>query len=293
MSDSSVAASTAMRVIEPNMLPSTVRGPRASGSLLICGGGMQDDNVAIYERFMQLADKAHRLPDGYVGPARIGVVPTATGAESRASETLELLRSFAGSRDVCMIPLYMEDVTKGDDLTIMLLLDSCSALWFVGGDQSRITAVFRPIGSDGQRHDTMAYKATLRILERDGVIAGTSAGAAMMTDPMLTGGTSTDALKNGATWTNDVHGGQGVGLAPGMGYITGVLVDQHFLERGRLGRLLVAMRAANIERGYGINEDAALEVNLREGSLRSWNPSKGQQRFGVVEARLSRNDLAK
>lgn len=263
-----------------------LRGATSRGWLMICGGGIEDDHERLYRHFFALADKADPATKAAAGSrtTRIGVVPTATGADSRGSDTLELLKRYAGDREVVMVPLYKEDLGKGDDPEIAALIASCDGLWFVGGDQSRITAVFRP-----KDRDTEAYLATLRVLKRGGVIAGTSAGAAMMTNPMITGGTSEDALKHGVTWSNDVKEGQGVGLADGMGYLTNVLIDQHFLERGRLGRLLVAMKEAGMDRGFGVAEDAAFVVDLQSGQGFSINPSNSANAFraGVIEVRRS------
>lgn len=274
----------AATLVDPMPRAMNLRGATSRGWLMICGGGIEDDHERIYRHFFALADKADRSTDTKSAPrpTRVGVVPTATGADSRGSDTLELLKRYAGDREVVMVPLFKEDIGKGDDQDIAALIASCDGLWFVGGDQSRITAVFRP-----QDRDTEAYLATLRVLKRGGVIAGTSAGAAMMTNPMITGGTSEDALKHGATWTNDVKEGQGVGLADGMGYLTNVLVDQHFLERGRLGRLLVAMKEAGMDRGFGVAEDAALVVDLqtRQGFAISPRNNTDANRIGVIEVR--------
>lgn len=230
-----------------------------AGHLLICGGGVKDENADIYNRFIELA-----------GAGPIGVVPTATGEDSRGQDTINVLTRYAGGRKIVLIPLMKEDIGKGDDAAVAATIDSCTALWFVGGDQSRILAVFRPQGADGIPRDTLCYTATMRLLARGGVIAGTSAGAAMQCDPIITGGTSADALEHGAIWTNDVQEGQGVGLAHGMGYVKGIMLDQHFLQRGRLGRLLVAMEATKLPLGAGISENCALEIDRQTGAVREW-----------------------
>lgn len=249
-------------------------GPDRAGRLLIIGGGLRDENIAIYSRFIELA-----------GPhAVIGVVPTASGVERPGEETVRILTGYArpGQR-VVLIPLTKDDAARADDATIAAQIESCRALWFVGGDQSRITAVFRPEPS----RTSAAYRATLAVLARGGIIAGTSAGAAMMCDPMITGGSSEDALKHGSAWTTDPQTGQGVGLAPGMGYLNSrpggptTMIDQHFTERNRFGRLWVAMRTTGAARGLGVPEDSAVEVDRATGQTR-WlgaNP--------VVEMRLS------
>lgn len=232
-------------------------GP-SRGSLLIIGGGLEDDNAAIFGRFLELA-----------GPGRIGVIPTASGDADAGAVTVQRLRRFGPSRDIVVIPLTKYDAGRADEAQIAALIRSCTGLWFTGGDQSRITAVFRP-GPRGGTRDTEAYRATLDVLARGGVIAGTSAGAAVMSDPMITGGTSADALASGATWTDQPREGQGVGLAPGLGYFPFGLTDQHFLERGRLGRLVVALRATGVKTGFGVSENAALEVDLSSGEARAW-----------------------
>ncbi len=256
-----LTACSTPRPHRPTLLPPQTP---AAGHLLICGGGVKDDNAEIYNRFMELA-----------GPGPIGVVPTATGEDSRGQDTIDVLTRYAGDRKIMLIPLMKEDIGKGDDASVAAMIDSCNALWFVGGDQSRILAVFRPQGQDGTPRDTLCFTATMRLLARGGVIAGTSAGAAMQCDPMITGGTSSDALEHGATWTNDPQENQGVGLASGMGYVKGIMLDQHFLQRGRLGRLLVAMEATKLPLGAGISENAALEINRQTGDVKEWG------KFGV------------
>jgi cyanophycinase len=248
-----------------------------SGTLLIIGGGLRDDNAEIYSRFITLA-----------GPhATIGVVPTASGVENPGSETMATLRKYARpDQAVILIPLFKDDAApaadgsrKADQHTIAALIRSCRALWFTGGDQSRITAVFRPEPS----RTSLAYAATLDVLNAGGVIAGTSAGAAMMSDPMITGGTSEAALKHGAVFSNDPGPDEGVGLTPGMGYLNSVLrtrrpgmilVDQHFTERDRFARLWVAMTHLGSPTGFGIPENTAVEFNRRTGIPRALGPGK-------------------
>lgn len=255
-------------------------GPSSRGNLLIVGGGLKDDHAAVYTRFIELA-----------GPnATIGVVPTATGEESRGQDTFNVIQRYLRpDQRLTIIPLYKEDTVptgqttgKADDPAIALQIRSCRALWFVGGDQSRITAVFRPQSPS----PSAAYLATLAILRSGGCIAGTSAGAAMMTNPMITGGSSESALKNGAYDKIQNPDGSGVGLAPGMGYWTHaaspdgpirVQVDQHFTQRDRFGRLWIAMGAMAKDPdcpeptiGYGIPENCALEVDLATGERSYW-----------------------
>ncbi|HEV7809135.1 MAG TPA: cyanophycinase, partial [Candidatus Limnocylindrales bacterium] len=90
-----------------------------------------------------------------------------------------------------------------------------------------------------------------KLLDRGGLIAGTSAGAAVMSETMLVEGESDD--------TPDVA--QIVQMAPGLGFLGSAIVDMHFAERGRLGRLLGAIAQNPRMLGIGIDEDTAMIVH--------------------------------
>ncbi|HEX2839066.1 MAG TPA: cyanophycinase [Phycisphaerales bacterium] len=245
---------------------------------------MKDTNAAVYGRLMELAGEG----------ATIGVVPTATGVENPGAATVQLLKTYAKpSQTVVLLPLTKDDGANADKPEVADQIRACRGLWFVGGDQSRITAVFRPpyrlaptvpgfveAAPPTGHTPSLAYEATLDVLRGGGVIAGTSAGAAMMSSPMITGGSTEGALNHGAVWSNDPTEEQGVGLASGMGYFPYGLLDQHFLERGRLGRLLVAMHAADIHNAWAIRENGCLEVDLATGRMRAIGP------YAVVHVRL-------
>jgi cyanophycinase len=82
------------------------------------------------------------------------------------------------------------------------------------------------------------------------VVGGTSAGAAMMPDVMIIEGDSE---------TNPRI--EIVEMEPGMGFLPGVVIDQHFLQRGRIGRLLSAVTQQPVVLGFGIDENTAVVVN--------------------------------
>jgi hypothetical protein len=101
------------------------------------------------------------------------------------------------------------------------------------------------------------------VLTSGGVVAGTSAGAAMMSDPMIAWGNSAEALLTGLTEKEDA----GVSIALGMGLFPYGLTDQHFLRRGRLGRLVAALEATKLQRGYGVDESCAIHADLATGAI--------------------------
>lgn len=126
------------------------------------------------------------------------------------------------------------------------VLDDAQAVFFTGGDQIKITS---------QIGDTPIFTRIREIYEEGGMIAGTSAGAAAMCETMMV---------NGGDEESHVVGGS-VRMAPGLGLIGGVIIDQHFIERGRFGRLIgaVAQNPANL--GIGIDEQTAIVVERGNG----------------------------
>lgn len=122
------------------------------------------------------------------------------------------------------------------------LIDSASAIFFTGGDQLKLTSA---IGG------TRFAERMLRFYrEEGGLIAGTSAGAAMMSETMLVSGRGGETHRIG----------EGLSMAPGLGLLPDSIIDQHFAERGRMGRLLAAVAQNPRSLGIGIDEDTAILV---------------------------------
>jgi cyanophycinase len=228
-----------------------ITSPTSSGHLVIVGGGLKDENAPIFNRFESLCAD---------GP--IGIIPLASGDGLKAGESVaERWRKYSTTRQVVVIPLTQHDTDKANDPTIAAQIRSCGGLWFTGGDQSRITKVLRP---DPATH-TACYDACMSVLsEKNGVIGGTSAGAAMMSDPMITGGRSASA-KSARNSDPDNQDSHRVTTAPGMGFLANGLTDQHFVQRGRLGRLIDALRDTGIQRGFAVSENCAIIVDRNSG----------------------------
>ena len=127
------------------------------------------------------------------------------------------------------------------------LLHGAAGVFFTGGDQLRITS---------QIGDTPVYRGIRDIYDRGGIICGTSAGASVMTETMLVSGDGDASHRIGGA----------LQLAPGLGLLPNVIVDQHFAERGRIGRLLGAVAQNPRMVGIGIDEDTAVVV--QRGRLR-------------------------
>ena len=113
--------------------------------------------------------------------------------------------------------------------------------------------------ADGK--DTVVLKVIRKIYENGAVLGGTSAGAAVMSNPMIASGTSVGALTDGVHILKNFDqdtGDDQLFLTTGLGFFTHGIVDQHFLERGRFGRLLVATQYNKTRYGFGIDENSAM-----------------------------------
>jgi cyanophycinase len=199
---------------------------RSRGPLIIIGGGedREGERVILREvaRYLNggrlvLATVASHQPEGYFGVYQ---------------------KAFADLGIEDLVELYVQDRAETLDPEKLRLFDSAAGVFFSGGDQLRISS---------QIGDTPIEQRVREIHERGGVIAGTSAGASMMSETMLVKGTSGESHKIG-----DLH------MAPGLGLVRNVIIDQHFAERGRFGRLFGAVAHNPRELGIGIDEDTAL-----------------------------------
>jgi cyanophycinase len=217
--------------------------PRPARPLVIIGGRLEPDNG-------KLIGEIARLSRG-----RIAVLPTASSQpEAAARDTVEVFARFGIHAEA--VPVHLEGAKQSAfDPRHTATIEALGSVYFTGGDQSFI---LRALVQNGE--ETPVLRAIRTAHERGGLIAGSSAGAAMMSEPMILGGTSLEALIHGPS---SAAGKPGVPLGKGLGFFSHGLVDQHFLKRGRLGRLLVAMFASGHERGFGIDENTAMVVEGR------------------------------
>jgi cyanophycinase len=143
-----------------------------------------------------------------------------------------------------LVELYVEERSDALDPEKLNLFDGAAGVFFTGGDQLRISS---------QLGDTPLEHRVREIYESGGIVAGTSAGASMMSETMLVKGNNQESHRVG-----DLH------LAAGLGLIRDVIIDQHFAERGRIGRLLGAVAQNPRVLGIGLDEDTAVVVRGHE-----------------------------
>lgn len=153
-----------------------------------------------------------------------------------------------------------------EDPALVSLLETCDGIWIAGGNQNEIMSCL--VRADGS--DTPLLAALRRRLAAGAVIGGTSAGAAVMSNPMIGGGTSFGALcLPRATGTGKTEISDALLVCPGLGFFPVGIVDQHFDTRARLGRL---MEATLVEDGagrlaFGVAEDSAMVWNASSSSI--------------------------
>ena len=169
--------------------------------------------------------------------AKILVITWATASPAESFEGMrKQLAEFPGSVEHAPDPPF--DSAKKAQL--MQQLSSASGVFFGGGDQNRIADVL----GDREIFDKM------RALYRKGVaFGGTSAGAAVLSDPMMTGEADLKVLDGGK-----------VGVRQGLGFIPNVIFDQHFLVRQRHNRLFGLLMKNPSSVGVGIDEDNAVLI---------------------------------
>jgi cyanophycinase len=215
--------------------PSTTAQPR--GSLVIVGGGPRGE--AITEKFIALA--------GGPGRARILVLPMASSLPETGPESVEEFRKHG-------VSAWSDNLTRGDAMRPETArgLDSATGIWFPGGDQVRIMAVL-----DG----TPTATAIRARYAAGAVIGGTSAGAAVMSTPMLTGDErAPGGARRDTTQSFITIAREDVVVTNGLGLVSGAIVDQHFLRRKRHNRLIsIVLEHPNLL-AIGIDESTALVV---------------------------------
>jgi cyanophycinase len=194
------------------------------GRLLIIGGAAGPDLLA---RFVELAG----------GPAaRIVVIAAASATPAAAEATHAETFTALGAGWVRALRIATRIDANAAD--VEPALREATGVFFTGGDQERITAMIGGTATDSVLQSLVASGSV--------VLAGTSAGAAMMSGTMIVEGDARGVSR------------ASVRTGPGLEFLPGVLIDQHFAERGRINRLLSAVALYPHELGLGIDEDTAI-----------------------------------
>lgn len=201
------------------------------GQLVIIGGAEdKEGDCKILREFVRCAGgvKAH-----------IAIMTAATSLPREVGDTYTRLFERLGAESVQVVDTERRE--DASDSRWLEIIDQATGIFFTGGDQARITSLIK---------DTELDAAIHRRFNDGAVVGGTSAGAAMMPDVMIIEG---DSETNPRVNT--------VAMGPGMGFLPGIVVDQHFAQRGRLGRLISALLQQPAVLGIGIDENTAVIVS--------------------------------
>jgi cyanophycinase len=204
---------------------------RGRGSLFVVGGAEDKHRGRlILNRFVETAGGTD---------ARVIVVSTAsTEPEQRLAEYEKAFREL-GVRDLHLC--FQQQRADAQDPELIAVLRRATGVYFTGGDQLRLTTTLGGTAIARTLHE--AYRGGLHI-------GGTSAGASALSTVMIARGRGRSAPRLSS-----------IRLSPGLGILRRVIVDQHFQERDRIGRLMAAVLRNPYMLGFGIDEDTAFIVD--------------------------------
>jgi cyanophycinase len=211
------------------MSPSPKNGGQVRGYVIPIGGAEErTGSMRVLRRFVRLCGGRR---------ARIVIIPTASGLPDTGERYIEIFNKI-GVKEAVSLPI--SERTDADRIEYIEQLENATGIFITGGNQLRLSTI---LGG------TLVAQKVRRLNAAGVHVAGTSAGAAIMPEHMIAGGSM------GLSPRAD-----GVNLAPGLGLTNAVIIDQHFSQRDRLGRLLTAISYNPFLMGVGIDEDTALFI---------------------------------
>jgi cyanophycinase len=203
------------------------------GYIIPIGGAEEKlDNPEILDRFVDVCGGKS---------ARIGIIPTASELDDTGRNYEKLFRAL-GIKHAKVLPF--ESREDCEDSEFLDYIEKSDGVFLTGGNQLRLST-------------TLGGTAVSQMIRRRNSagmhVAGTSAGAAFMPEHMIAGGFE------GSTPSPDL-----VTMAPGLGLTNKFIIDQHFRQRDRLGRLLTALAYNPFAVGIGLDEDTAAFIDPKE-----------------------------
>jgi len=210
---------------------------------LIPIGGNEDKNLGKSEDytldFIEEGILSHVVREAGGKSAKIAVIPTASEIPVEVGNNYVHAFSSLGCSNVQVLDIRKRE--DSDRKEFLSYIEQCDCVMFSGGDQSKIVD---HIGG------TKMHRVMLeRYRQESFVIAGTSAGAMCMSREMIAGGSSTESLVKGAVKMRD-----------GMDFIPELIIDSHFIQRGRFGRLAEAVARFPHLQGVGLAEDTGMVI---------------------------------
>lgn len=239
------AAWLGLAVPAPALLGALPAPAQAQGTTVAIGGALLDANAEVWRRLVELAG----------GPGSCyAVLPAASGEPERSAATVAAnLARHGGRAELLRVSPRLADEPVADavrDPRWIAVLERCRGVFMTGGAQSRLLDALQPGGRASPLLDAMRA-----LWQRGGVVAGTSSGAAVLSEVVFRDAPDPLAVMKGRLR-------EGREWAPGFGFLPPqVVVDQHFVRRGRIARLLPLMQAQRRTLGLGVEEDSAAVVH--------------------------------
>ncbi|WP_299164057.1 cyanophycinase [uncultured Eudoraea sp.] len=212
------------------------------GTLIPIGGNEDkgtETGESFHLEFIQESILSRVVSESGGNEAQIVVIPTASSIPKEVSDSYLKAFDKLGCRKVHIMDI--RDRKESENPKNLEWIVNAQCVMFSGGNQSKITA---KIGN------TRLHEVLIERYRKDSlVIAGTSAGAMCMSSEMIAGGSSTESFIKGA-----------VKMDTGMGFISNLIIDSHFIRRGRFGRLAEAVAKHPDMMGIGLAEDTGLVI---------------------------------
>ncbi|MDZ7755803.1 cyanophycinase [Rhodohalobacter sp.] len=216
---------------------------KPKGTLIAIGGNEKKNFKNLDEEFQSDFGEGVILYDLSMlagGPeSRIEVITSASSIpEEVGNKYLDTFKKL-GVENVGILDI--RDRKMANSAETLRVIEDSDAVLFSGGDQSKISELIRGTRTYELLND--------RYINDEFIIAGTSAGAMVMSDEMITGGRNGNVLKR-----NDLKMGKGLGL------LSGAIIDSHFIRRARFGRLAEAVAVFPDKIGIGLGEDTGIII---------------------------------
>lgn len=205
-------------------------GEKVRGNLIIIGGA--EDK---YGESKVLSEVVQVIGGS---DARLMVMTTATEKPVEAGEVYKKVFGRLGVKHIEILNINSRDEANEEENAHKIL--NSTGIFFTGGDQLRITSI---LGG------TKVYSALQEAYSRGIAIVGTSAGASVMSNTMIVDGNSNEPARKCT-----------LKMAPGLSLMEEAIIDQHFDQRGRIGRLMCGVAENPYMLGIGIDEDTAIRV---------------------------------
>lgn len=208
-----------------------ITNSKLSGNLIIIGGA--EDKEGKKEILTKVCECINKDID------KLLIATIATEYPEAAENKYRKVFSELGVKNIDVLRIQTREEALMNENSQKIL--DAKLIFFTGGDQLRITSL---LGG------TKAYDLLKEVASKGCYIVGTSAGASVMSDTMILEGKDEEAPKKSS-----------LKMAPGLGLIRNIIIDQHFEQRGRIGRLITGISQNPQVLGIGIDENTAIIVN--------------------------------